>query len=337
MKACVLYYPYVKVPQSAWFTRVLLYWDEVGAIVPSDHIQNPDRLGKYMVGLLQEQLVTQVIPGMYLSTVRNFGESFINYVDQKARKPKIGGERRWTRVHMEKLQQVGEQLCVRGLARKDGADQYSPWYEVERETAHKFMAYLAAVLGQLPEPDKFYPITDHEVRLKPFLQKSRQDARIRDNPLRKLILDRILPAPCGAIEPARLADFKASHKSELQRFRRELEDSISELSVIKDEKDRRMRLNIILGGMKETVRELKVRMEQQRNWPHVDFGVLCAVIGTGISAWKAIIDQDWQFGMSGAALSLAAAVYNAFRDSNLDFQDKPLAYAALAERTFVKR
>lgn len=31
----VLYFPYISVPESAWFTRVLLYWDEVGSIVPS--------------------------------------------------------------------------------------------------------------------------------------------------------------------------------------------------------------------------------------------------------------------------------------------------------------
>jgi hypothetical protein len=51
-------------------------------------------------------------------------------------------------------------------------------------------------------------------------------------PMQKLILEGILPAPSVAIEPARLADFKAEHKSELQRFRLEVEDKISELSVI---------------------------------------------------------------------------------------------------------
>ena len=37
MKACAIYYPYIKVPNSAWFTRTLLYWDEVGAIVRVSH------------------------------------------------------------------------------------------------------------------------------------------------------------------------------------------------------------------------------------------------------------------------------------------------------------
>ena len=38
MEADALYFPYIKVPKSAWFTRILLYWDKVGAIIPSDYV-----------------------------------------------------------------------------------------------------------------------------------------------------------------------------------------------------------------------------------------------------------------------------------------------------------
>lgn len=30
----VLYFPYIDVPQSAWLTRMLLYWDTVGLSCP---------------------------------------------------------------------------------------------------------------------------------------------------------------------------------------------------------------------------------------------------------------------------------------------------------------
>ncbi len=33
----VLYFPYISVPSSVWFTRMLLYWDKVGSIVPRDY------------------------------------------------------------------------------------------------------------------------------------------------------------------------------------------------------------------------------------------------------------------------------------------------------------
>ncbi len=65
-----------------------------------------------------------------------------------------------------------------------------------------------------------------------------------------------------------------------------------------------------------------------------DFGSLCTIVGAGISGWKAVIDHNWGFGLTGAAVSLAPAVYRAFRGSGIDLEDKPLAYAALAEREF---
>lgn len=303
----------------------------MGAIVPYDYIENPNRLGKYMVGLVREQLVTQVIPGMYLWQVDKFAESFINYVDRRARKPKAPEKLPWARVHMEKLQQVGEKLCQRGLARKDRKNHYSPWYEVEPQTANDFMAYLAAVFGQLTEgEDKFYPITDQETRLEPLFPQT--TSRIRDGSLRKLVLEGILPAPSEAIEPARLADFKAKHKSELLRFRCEVEDKISELAVINDDKARRRRSGVIIGKMQESIRQLTAQMEQQKKWPHINFGNLCTIVGSGINAWKAVIDQDLKFGLGGAALSLAPAVYSAFSGSNINLEDKPLAYATLAGR-----
>lgn len=47
MSSNALYYPYIQVPESPWFTRVLLYWDRVGAIVPNDYIEDPDRRAIY--------------------------------------------------------------------------------------------------------------------------------------------------------------------------------------------------------------------------------------------------------------------------------------------------
>jgi hypothetical protein len=66
VKSCGNYYPYIKVPRGAGFTRVLLYWDEVGAVVPYEYIQDPSRLGDHMVGLLREQPMAQIAPGAHL-------------------------------------------------------------------------------------------------------------------------------------------------------------------------------------------------------------------------------------------------------------------------------
>ena len=60
-------------------------------------------------------------------------------------------------------------------------------------------------------------------------------------------------------------------------------------------------------------------------------GTVCTVVGSGIAGWKAYIDQDWKFGAAGAVLSMAPAEYNAFRGAELDLENKPLAYVAVAK------
>jgi hypothetical protein len=36
MADAVIYFPYIRVPDNEWFTRVLLYWDQLGTIVPEE-------------------------------------------------------------------------------------------------------------------------------------------------------------------------------------------------------------------------------------------------------------------------------------------------------------
>jgi hypothetical protein len=240
----------------------------------------------------------------------------------------------WTRIHMEKLQDVGEELQHRSLATRDGEDVHSPWFLVEPQTADDFMAYSAAVLGQLTWTDAFCPITDQKKGLAPFLPESKSD--VSQAAFRNIVLERILPAPAEAMEPSRLADFMAKHKSELQRFRRDVEDKISELIAITDDDDRRRRLRDTISNMQDTIRELTAQMKQQENWPPLDFGSPCTIVGCGISAWKAVIDRDWAFRLTSTAVTLAPVVYRTFRDSDINLADKPLACAALAEREFTQ-
>jgi hypothetical protein len=46
VKNRILYFPYIRVPESTWLTQVLLYWDQVSSIVPYEFTQRPDSLGR---------------------------------------------------------------------------------------------------------------------------------------------------------------------------------------------------------------------------------------------------------------------------------------------------
>ena len=344
MSSNALYYPYIRVPENPWFTRVLLYWDRVGAIVPYDYLENPEHLGPYMLSLVRENLVEQVVPGMHLWRVKNFTESFLDYADAKYGKgnepyfsnwaavhaQKLGG----ASIHMEKLHDLAERLCERGLAQRNADNPYSPWLKLEPRIADDFMAYLAGVLGQIAGDDSFSPITNRRNHLDPFIGTHQQHSGNTKLKIREILLESILPAPSESLDVLQLLDFKHKYQEPLHRFRREIEERISELAVISDEELQGMRLNDITGCFRETIDEIVARMQEQRDWPQLDFGTLCTVAGSGMSAWKAVIDQDWKFGVTGAALSLAPAVYTAFRGSKVDLTDKPLAYAALSRTQF---
>jgi hypothetical protein len=327
MKSSALYYPYIRVPQSPWFTRVLLYWDEVGAIVPYEYIEDPERLGQYMVGLVREGLVTQVVPGMHLWKVPEFQEAFLNYLDKRSA-AQLSREEDWPPVHMEKLQSLGEQLCSRGLARKDAGSPHSPWYQLEPGVADDFMAYLAAVLGKVGGDRVFSPLTDQEGHIDRFLSSA--PSLPRQEPIRKLVLRELLPGPSVAIEPSQLAEFKGRHHEALGQFRTEVENKVLEWSLIENEADRRVAVDAGVRQMREGVREIRALMEKAK-WPRLGFSNLCIVVGSGLSAWKGLIDGDIQFGVVGAALSLAPVVYDAFRGSQVVFDERPLAYAVLTE------
>lgn len=39
-KRAILYYPTISIPTNDWLRRSLLYWDEIGSIVPVDYEEN---------------------------------------------------------------------------------------------------------------------------------------------------------------------------------------------------------------------------------------------------------------------------------------------------------
>ncbi len=336
MSPNALYYPHVHVPEDQWFTRVLLYWDRVGAIVPYDYVDQPERLGTYMQALVREGLVEQVIPGGYLWRVPNFTGAFLRHTDAKFGRRGEPYQSDWaTRhsetlrgvpVHMEKLFDLAEKLCERGMATRDNRRDDSPWIFVEPRVATDFMAYLAGVLGQLTDAP-FAPITNERASLEPFFEQTGKDRRVE---VREQLLERVLPAPERPLEAVRLREFKEAYKDQFSRFRKQLEENVSEIATIRDERLQQMRLNDITKSLQEEIGELTARMDEQRNWPRIDFCTLCAVLGSGLTAAKAVAQHDLALGLTGAGLSLAPAIYSAFKGSDSAWVNRPLAYAVLA-------
>lgn len=317
MEANALYFPYISVPKSTWFTRILLYWDKVGAIIPSDYIYKPEALGEHTRSLIERGLVNQIFPGDYLNSIPQFVSSFEDYLnglgtdlDQRRR---MFQNNNTFRIHMEKMGPIEDLLREQGLA---SVERY-PWFNVEANTADEFMAYLAGCLGQLTEI-RSIPITDNESNLD-VLIKSQSNASSIDkerNILRMEILKRVFPAPNYPLTAEQIENFKMNHGDKLRCFRRDVEREILSVAELQDPSRRAERLRLFEDEVQERVEEIQ-RALKESGYGDTILGKLCTVIG-------AIPGAHYVFG-------LANAIYGAFGKKNEPTPASPIAYAAYAQ------
>src|SRR5215470_15975495 len=142
MRSRLLYFPYIRIPESVWLTQVLLYWDRLSSIVPYDFVSKPEDLGGFMQSLVQEELVFQVFPGAYIYEIGNFFETFNEYIDNlddheiKTRRRQFADGELFE-IHIEKMDEIASFLKRKQLA----SHHNGPWYNVEHETAKDFMSY----------------------------------------------------------------------------------------------------------------------------------------------------------------------------------------------------
>ncbi len=337
----VLYFPYISVPQDAWFTRVLLYWDKVGSIVPAPYVRQPGQLSPYMQDLLAADLVAPVVPEHHDGPLYRPMECFLQFLDEErsqdgtTEKPlglhsaSRGAADAGTvfQIHRGKLGDlVAEGLLERGLARRvEGAD----WYEVESRTAAHFMAFLAATLGARVAMD---PITDSAAHLAAFSAgpgASDTPAALLQE-MRASVLEEMLPAPAERVRVSDLAEFRERHGDLLSKFRREIENRLVDLALVQEDWARSKKLDLYKEELKEATLEIQARMHE-RKWRNVVFGTVCGLIAAAIPGARAAITGD----LTGVGLQVPAfiaAVYRGIaelrptRDLN-----SPLAYAALAQ------
>lgn len=315
----VLYFPYIRVPQSAWFSRVLLYWDQVGSIVPYEYVSEPEKLGKYMQSLVSEGLVKQVFPGQYIDKIPNFEEAFLKCAE-KHRDHIIGNleNMKTSKIHIEKMGNLADELCKMGLAKESNY----PWYEVESVLANKFMAYLAGVLGNLNEVNS-RPITD-----------TFSDISIFESPgsTKSLVLENLLPAPSENVTVQEIANFKLQNRNYLIRFRNEVESFLIQMSNIEDERKRKEMIDRFLENSKDSINQL-VDLMKSNKWNKISFGRLITYCVTGLTLADAIISGGL-FSTIAAAFGLAGSAYSTYQESKKSYSllNSNFVYAALASK-----
>jgi hypothetical protein len=336
-----LYFPYIDVPRSAWFSRVLLYWDTVASIVPLDYARAPEHHAPYMRDLVAAQLVTQLFPGGYIYQIPDFASPFIEYVQRRleyAARRAHAVRSDPVMVHAEKTGDIGRELVRLGIAREAAY----PWYEMERWTAKAFMTYLATALGALDAVDAA-PVTQDRGCLQllsgPLISDRAMHVGYRAlaparRAARAVILREIFPEPRLPANVRDLADFKERHGDKLRRLRNAVEEKCIEIAKEPDHEVRHERARQIRAQLHDEVAEATEAV--RITWGQVIMGGICSVLGAaGVVAGPANQPVAYGAGLVG----LAGATYTALeplRRRN-EALKRPLAYAALGNIRFGPR
>jgi hypothetical protein len=272
-----LYYPYINVPSSAWWTRMMLYWDRLGTIVPESYIADPHQLDEHTRRLVQHELVHQFFPDEAVGLRENF-ERFLRRLEpaEVDRRRRLFRDGHVERIHADKWVSYASGLrtvIAMGLAEEVGYR----WVMVERTTAAEFMSALALALCQVrAEPAKWVPATDRPEAFDALLsglesavdprRAGRVDLRvngeIRAAEVRSALLEDLLPVPGEPIPIDEIVRFRRRHGSLLPALRRFLEARIDDALGIDDLVMRRRTLDRLHEEVEERVEQAEQYLKE---------------------------------------------------------------------------
>jgi hypothetical protein len=257
-----LYFPYIGVPETAWWTRTMLYWDNVATIVPRPFINDPELHNPYTLELIRAGLLHQVFPedvGFGLS------DKFSGYLERLSG-PEIDRRRRdflmghVSRIHCDKwLTYPGGLNAIEKLGLAYPREETFEWISVEATTAAEFMAALALALCEAAgnggwrsvdqsRSETWVPTTDTPPAMRALLagldpvsnplDSEQLHLRVRGElqvaEIRTHLLTSLLPVPATAVPVEKLVKFRRVHARQLPKFRRYLESKIDESLMISD-------------------------------------------------------------------------------------------------------
>lgn len=324
-----LYFPYIQVPQSVWFTQVLLYWDDAASIIPTSIQNDEQELGAYTTELLREGLLRSIMPERVLNhNFHTFSEGFLILLEDHRPFGSIDAGQGQL-IHEEKMGvEVYRNLEARGLARR--LPHSYGWWVVEISTAALYMAYLTgAVCGA---DSDLFPVTDSAAAIA-LLGPPGSSVAAQLRSLRYEALTQALPAPSRPVSPVQLRDFKESHGDDLRRLRRHLNGEIAKIVAIDDPDLRDATKDGIFQGIEDDIARLREQMTR-RDWPRIVFVGFAGVVAAALAAADAIMTPGSALihglGIGSTAIAITPAVAGAadtVRRPRFD-QHSPFVYAA---------
>jgi hypothetical protein len=238
-----LYYPEIVIPSKQFIRKTILYWDDIGSIVPKpiwdehpyfeldDEETNQLKNAGLYRPFFPKQLRTSGIPNFE----KIYWDEFFKRLDFFNKRDSLTTNTQYTPVYGEKEMVDGlfDELERRGLAKRrlGGAISVSefnhPLYFIESVTANIYMALLAEFLADA-DGNITVPVTEASSwQDYAYSSIDPQKNKICAN----MILDRILPIPSENVPIENIIQFKKDHRTELFHFRAEIDRFQSSISA----------------------------------------------------------------------------------------------------------
>ena len=325
----ILYYPYINLPRTDWTLRTLLYYENVGSIVPQQYFYDPERhYDPFMLELVRNQLVIPINPIETLDHPWEVTKPFLEFVKGKEfnlevkrrnfRNGKIGlihkDKFSGAKIHSQKFDgEVFYNLEQLGLAKRDESSW--DWYTVEQTTANYLMKFLASVIsGKL----EMQPTTDSHKRSFVLKKEAKQNEK------RETILERLMPFP-EEIDFDKALDFKEKYSKELKAFKNRVEQIVLDNTLEKDSQ-----------AFSNKVEELEIRKDElaekmkKSNFGNILFGTVCGIVGasTGLAVAETI------GAVVGGLPGFANAIHSAIKIEKATdiFDQSGMKYLALLDK-----
>lgn len=314
----ILYFPYINLPKTSWTVRTLLYYDNIGSIVPSDYFYDPERnYDPFMLELVRSGLVIPIDPISTLEFPWGMSRPFLEFLQSPYfrlnYKVQAFLNGRVSRIHAHKFDwEIFYSLEQIGLARRlDGN-----WYIVETSTAEYLMKYLATILSTKLE---MLPTTDTFKRS--FMPRN----LINRNKKRETILSRLIPFP-EEIDLYKLLKFKEKHSELLKSFKNKVEQIVLDENVIEGTESFKTKLE----ELEIDKNELAIKMNESQ-FNNVFFGSVCGIIG---AAQGLASTANTAGAIIGALPGFASAIHSALKIEKAEnvFDQTGMKYLALVDR-----
>jgi len=327
----ILYYPYINLPRTDWTLRTLLYYDNVGSIVPQEYFYSPEKhYDKFMLELVRSELVTPLDPIDILDRPWDVARPFIELIERNEDKLLIfqNNFRQGSRslIHNEKFtsslihadkfnENVFYALQELGLAeRTDGR-----WYSVEKSIANSLMTFLATLIGA--KTNRL--LTTDYVKHIYFQQSFKKEQQKRET-----ILTSLIPFPKD-IDINSLLRFKEKHSDLLIAFRTRVELIALDSDIVEGTPLFHQNLAELL----QRKQELSAKMNESK-FENILFGTVCGLIG----AYQGLASTSTTGALIGGLPGFASAVYSALQIERAEnvFDQSGLKYLALADKRLKK-